>query len=114
MNSLLILVAGIAAGALSWAICPLVSDSFEPFDSTLGLIIGQVLLVSLAGYIGYKFTLRALGIVIFGMHGGQIAYLYLFGSNEQRIWIFFGMATTLGFLVLPLLFGVLIRSFSKK
>ena len=47
------IISGFALGAASWAVVPLVSDRFEPFDSELGFYIGQSILSLVALYIWF-------------------------------------------------------------
>src|SRR5690606_23896219 len=50
--------AGLALGALSWGIVPLVSERFEPFDSGVAFLSGQAALCVTACAIGYFFPAR--------------------------------------------------------
>ena len=45
MNQTILIITGMFLGALSWIVCPLVSDRFEPFDTGTGLIIGQSIML---------------------------------------------------------------------
>lgn len=99
-NKIAILLLGILAGALSWAIVSLVSDRFEPFDSELGFYSGQLILSIAALYIGYKKKFGYLIIYILGAYAGMNAYAYIFGGSEQRGWWLLGMIATTALLAL--------------
>lgn len=98
---------GIFLGFTNLAICPLVSDKFEPFDSPLAFILGQILLISMSIYIGYRYHFKALIFTLLGSHLGQNLYIIFLGSDEQRTWFLLGFFTTLVFLFLPLTLGVM-------
>jgi hypothetical protein len=105
--SYLSFVGGIILGIAGWAIVPLVSDRFEPFDSDLGFCIGQSILSIVAFYIGFSFGLRYVFIYVFGIYMASNAYPYIFGSSESRAWASLALITTLALCVFPLLLGVL-------
>ncbi len=75
------LLSGLVLGAASWAIVPLVSDRFEPFDSELGLFLGQSVLSVASFYFAYSNGLRYAFIFIIGVYVSCNVYPYLF-------WIF--------------------------
>lgn len=100
------LITGLALGAASWAIVPLVSDKFEPFDSESGFYIGQSVL-SLASFIfGYLYGLKYVFIFITGSYISFNAYPFIFGSSESRAWASLGLVTTLVLCFYPLIFGI--------
>ena len=100
-------MAGIVLGAASWAVIPLVSDKLEPFDSDLGLTIGQIVLSISALYLGFVHGLKYVFIFILGIYLSSNIYPYLFGPSESRAWAVLGLITTLALCLLPLLFGML-------
>ena len=100
-------ISGFVLGAVSWAIVPLVSDSFEPFDSELGLYFGQSVLSVASFYFGYSSGLKYAFIFILGVYVSSNVYPYLFGSSEQRAWVLLGLITTITLCVIPLVFGIL-------
>jgi hypothetical protein len=100
------LITGLALGAASWAIVPLVSDKFEPFDSESGFYIGQSIL-SIASFIfGYLYGLKHVFIFIFGSYISFNVYPFIFGSSESRAWASLGLVTTLALCFYPLAFGI--------
>ena len=107
MNRIYIaLIVGIIFGALSWAIVPLVSNKFEPFDSEAGFYIGQSVLSIIAIYLGYKHSLKHVLIYILGIYVSSNAYPYIFGSSESRVWAGLGLITTLALCIYPLISGI--------
>ena len=52
------LALGLLLGAASWAIVPLMSDSFEPFDNEIFFYTGQSIVSIAALLIGYFFRVR--------------------------------------------------------
>lgn len=108
-----IFLVGIIIGGLSWAICPLVSDKFEPFDTGLGYVLGQILMTSFTVYIGFNGGFRNLLVAVFGAYVGQNAYAFTFGSDETRAWFLLLMFTSLFLCVIPLLAGIVSMFISK-
>jgi len=110
------LLNGLVLGAASWAIVPLVSDRFEPFDSELGLYLGQSVLSVASFYFGYSNGLKCVFIFIIGVYVSSNVYPYLFGSSEQRTWGLLGLITAVSLCVIPLAFGILgkLASIGKK
>ena len=106
MKGLNIFISGLAAGVLSWAICPLVFAAPEPFDTTAGLATGQALLTLLAVLVVYKSGFRALPLLVIGMYVGINLYIYTAGSSEQQAWFMLGLITTLTLILAPLAGGV--------
>ena len=106
---LLLFIVGLFVGAMSWGVVSLVSNRFEPFDSSLGFFIGQSMLSVVALGIGYQFKIRQLFAFIASAYVGMNLYAYLFGGSEARAWIFLGLITTLSLIVIPGLFGFLGR-----
>ncbi len=98
-------VIGILVGILSWAVCPLVSDRIEPFDTGLGFIIGQSMMFIAMIYAGYStrsFLLVMLAVI--GIYLGQVGYSYFAVGSE---WIVLGMITIITLCVIPLLGGII-------
>jgi hypothetical protein len=101
------LIAGLVLGAASWAVVPLVSDRFEPFDSDLGFYVGQSILSFGAFLFGFKYGLKHVFIYIIGIYISSNVYPYTFGPSESRAWALLALVTTLALCVFPLLFGIL-------
>jgi hypothetical protein len=112
MNHVPYFIAGVALGAFSWAVCPLVSGHFEPFDTSLGLIIGQMSMLLLAIYTGWAKKLGFLLLLLVGMYLGQNLYAYAFGSSEIRAWMLLGLFSTLLLCILPSIGGFIARGVS--
>ena len=109
MNKKSIFFIGFLLGSISWAICPLVSDRFEPFDTGKGLILGQFIMVIFASYIGWVNNIKNVFIGVAGMYLGQNAYAYAFGTSEARAWALLLLATSIFLCMLPLISGLATR-----
>ena len=105
----MVFIAGLIMGAISWGIVALVSDRFEPFDSTPGFLMGQTLLSAVALVIGFRYRLLQVFLFIAGAYAGMNAYVYLMGGSESRAWIYLGLLTTLSLILVPALSGLLGR-----
>ena len=101
------LISGLVLGAASWAIVPLVSDVFEPFDNELAFFLGQSVLSVASFYFGYSSGLKYVYIFILGVYVSSNVYPYLFGSSEQRAWALLLLITSITLCVIPLAFGIL-------
>lgn len=108
MNRIILaLVSGVALGALSWAIVPLVSNKFEPFDTEIGFYLGQAILSAGAFYVGFSKGFKQVVILIVGMYVGGNLYAYIFGSSEARAYVVLGLIMHWALCVYPLLAGAL-------
>jgi hypothetical protein len=107
MYRLSIFIGALAVGAISWAVTPVLSGSFEPFDSGLALTVGQALMSMYSAYIGFRYGVSRLAMAVFGMYAGQVAYWYVLGSTDARAWALLGLFTTALLCVFPALAGVL-------
>lgn len=102
MGRLKAFIIGIAAGCLSWAICPLVSDRIEPFDTDVGLWGGQMLLAFCAIYLAANSNARALLVGVLGMYVGQNIYASVVGDAS---WFVLGLITIAFLCIIPLVVG---------
>ncbi|MDH5443950.1 MAG: hypothetical protein OEY52_00245 [Gammaproteobacteria bacterium] len=102
----LALFVGIIFGALSWAVVPILSNKFEPFDSESGFYLGQSVLSIIAIYLGYKYGLKYVLMFVLGIYISSNVYPYIFGSSESSAWALLGLITTLALCVFPFIFGV--------
>lgn len=108
MNRMIVsLISGIALGAVSWAIVPLVSDRFEPFDSEVGFYLGQAMLSAMAFYLGFSRGLRNALMFVVGIYIGSNLYSYTFGSPDARASAFIGLIMYLSLCLYPLASGIL-------
>ena len=109
MNKKVILVIGFILGCFSWAICPLVSDRFEPFDTGIGYLIGQVIMSVFTVYVGFIANYKKLLVAVLGLYIGQNAYAYIMGSSEAKAWAILLIFTSIFLCIIPLVFGLLAR-----
>jgi hypothetical protein len=109
MNKLSIIIVSLILGASSWAICPLVSKRFEPFDTGLGFFIGQFVMVLFTVYIGWKTNTINVIISVLGLYFSQNAYAYIFGTSEAIVWAVLLLVTSLVLCILPLIGGLAAR-----
>lgn len=109
----IVFAGGLVVGAISWAVSPVVSGEFEPFDSGWALLFGQAMMSAYGGYIGYRYTFSKVALAIFGMYLGQVGYWYVFGSSEARAWILLGAFSTVLLCVLPALAGIVGIAFRR-
>jgi hypothetical protein len=95
-------VLGLLLGPASWWAAGAVSGRFEPFDSTLGFLVCQLVLVVSLGCIGLRAgILRALSC-LFGVWLGINAFAWLAGDSETRAWIVLLLFSSLTLLMFPL------------
>jgi hypothetical protein len=106
MNKRTIFVIGFILGCLSWAICPLVSDRFEPFDTGIGFLIGQVIMAVFTVYIGFIANYKKLLLAVLGLYLGQNAYAYVVGGSEAKAWAVLLLFTSIFLCIIPLVFGL--------
>jgi len=69
MKARIVFIACIFLGAFSWAICPLLSNTFEPFDSDAGFAVGQSVMLIFMVYVGWSTSFK------------HILYAYALGGS---------------------------------
>ena len=106
-NQVINLIIGLLVGAVSWGVVSIVSDKFEPFDSGVGFMVGQVILSVIAFWMGYKKRIRELLVYLAGAYMGMNIYAYAFGSSEQKAWVLLGMFSTIFLIIYPLVCGMI-------
>jgi hypothetical protein len=107
MNKRTILSLGFILGCLSWAVCPLISDRFEPFDTNTGFLIGQIIMALFTVYVGFFTGHRKVLVAVLGLYLGQNAYSYFLGGSEAKAWALLGLLTITFLCITPLVFGLL-------
>ena len=106
-RSVVSLAAGLVLGAASWAIVPLVSDVFEPFDSSLAFYLGQFILVLAAFLVGLFWGGPSLCAFLVALYISNNAYPYFFGSSDAKGYVLIAMVTTIMLCIYPLLAGMI-------
>ena len=109
MNRLSIIIVSLILGAASWAICPLVSDRFEPFDTGLGFLIGQFVMIIFTTYVGWTTTAKNVILSVSGLYVSQNAYAYIFGTDEAKAWAYLLLITSITLCIFPLISGLAAR-----
>ncbi len=109
MNKRILFISGVILGALSWAICPLVSDRFEPFDTGRGYFIGQFVMLIFVSYIGWFSNIKKVILSVAGLYVGQNVYAYIFGTSEAKAWAVLLLFTSIFLCLLPLVGGLVAR-----
>ncbi len=107
-GALVLLLQAAVVGGFSWALCPWVSNQFEPFDTTLGLLLGQVFMVTFVALVAWYNTLGGVLLSVVGLYFGQNAYAYVFGGDESRAWAGVLLLSSVGLCLLPLLGGCVV------
>ena len=105
-RSIGVLAAGLGCGALSWFAAHAVSGSFEPYDSSTGLLTNQLVLGLPAMLLACKPRLVPLLVYFLGAWLGMNVYAYVFGGSEQRAWAMLGAVTSLVLLFWPVVLAV--------
>lgn len=101
-----VLVLGFMLGCAAWAIVPLVSNKFEPFDSGIGMLIGQLVSSAVAGYLGFSRGVKAVLMFVAGLYVGFNVYAYTFGSTDIRAMFALGLLTNIFLCIYPLMSGL--------
>lgn len=100
--SLSLLVAGTALGALSWLAAALVSGTFEPYDSSAGLLMNQAILSVPAALLAWRYRAAMALLLLAGAYVGMNAYAYGFGGSEKGAWAVLGTLVSMLLLIAPL------------
>jgi len=110
-------IGGVLTGAFGWLITGMISGSFDPFDSSLGWLINQLILAIPAMLLAWLYRARAWLIFLLCTHVGLNAASYIFGSSEARVWFWLGVFTSVVFLFAPAVLALgltLFRAFQRK
>lgn len=101
-------LAGGVVGVLSWALAWLISGSFEPYDSSLGLLVNQLLLCAPLALLLRRASLMGPWFYFCGAWLGMNAFSYLAGNSESRAWAQAGAVISWLLLALPITVWVLV------
>ena len=105
-----IVILGTIFGIFSWAICPIVSDRVEPFDTMMGHLIGQFVMLIWLVYIGYScHSFKSVALGVLGIYLGQVVYAFILNPA----WILLGVFTILSLCVIPALGGFIAAGIRK-
>jgi hypothetical protein len=110
-------IGGGLVGAFNWLMTGLISGSFDPFDSSLGLLNNQLILAIPAMLLAWHCRPRIWLLFLLCAYAGLNVASYVFGSAEARTWFMLGAFTSVAFLVLPAALAVgvtLLRAFQRK
>ena len=95
------LTTGVILGAISWAVVPLVSNEIEPFDSGLGLLIGQIIMSTAAFYFALSKGSKTVLLYLLGIYIGMNGYAYAVGTPGTRLWAGLLLVTSIALCVIP-------------
>jgi hypothetical protein len=109
MKYIQVIIVGVSVGAISWVLSGLLATQFEPFDSAIGFLANQIILCLLAAYYGYKKGFMVLSAYLFSACIGMNAYVYLLGDSEKKAWILLYLITSIIFLVMPFILGLVAK-----
>jgi len=115
-HPLLIVALGTLLGALSWLAAAVVSGTFEPYDSSAGLLVNQTILTLPAVYLALRHRTTAPILFLVSAYLGMNAYAYAFGGSEKRAWAALGTVVSLLLIAGPAFFALgaaVIRHFRK-
>lgn len=102
VNPLKLATFGSVAGAVSWAVVPVVSGKFEPFDSTVGLFANQIVLSIPVVIVAWRYRLSTALLLALGAYIGINAYVFALGGAEHRAWWALGAVVSTGLFAAPL------------
>lgn len=94
-------IGGGLIGAFSWLMTGMISGSFDPYHSSLGLLTNQLILTIPAMLLAWFYLPRIWLLFLLCAYAGMNVSSYFFGSTEARAWIMLGAVTSLLFLLLP-------------
>lgn len=110
-------IGGVLIGAFSWLMVGMISGSFDPFDSSLGLLVNQFILAIPAMLLAWLYRARVWLLFLLCAYVGLNAASYVFGSLEARAWFMPGAFTSVVFLFYPAVLALgltVFRAFQRK
>lgn len=99
-------IGGAAIGALSWFIASIVSGKFEPYDSSVGLLVNQIILSASVTFLAWRYRAAVPLLFMTGAYLGLNGYTYVFGSSETRAWAALGAAVSVFLFLAPMIFAL--------
>ena len=109
MKYIKVILVGILSGSISWAVSGFLTGQFEPFDSGIGFLSNQIILCAFSIYYAYKNGLMVLVVYLFSAYLGINTYAYVFGGSEQQAWFLLLLISSVIFLVLPFVLGLVAK-----
>lgn len=82
----LLILGGAVVGAFSWFAASVVSGTFEPYDSGVGLLLNQIILSVPAIVLAWRHRITVPLLFLVSAYPGLNAYAWAFGSSEARAW----------------------------
>jgi len=87
-------------------VVPLVADEFEPFDSGIGFLIGQLIMSAGAFYFAFAKDTKSILVYLLGIYLGQNIYAYAFGPPGTRSWAGLLLITSIALCVFPVIAAI--------
>lgn len=112
-RGLTIFLMAFGIGALAWAASALASRGFEPYDSSIGLLVNQAILVTAAIRVALRHRVASVLIFLAGAYLGLNSYSYVFGSSESRAWVALGAVMSILLLIVPALCSLALLAFRR-
>ena len=115
-KQILLVAGGAVLGALSWLAASALSGAFEPYDSSVGLLVNQAIVTVPTVYLALRHKPTTPALLLLGAYLGMNSYSYIFGSSESRVWAALGAMTSLLLVVGPAAFasGVLLLRYFRR
>lgn len=92
---------GACTGAFAWFASANASGAFEPYNSSIGILVNQAILVTAAFWAGLRMRPWFVLLFLVGLYFGLNAYSYVFGNSETRVWAALGAVVNVILLILP-------------
>ena len=107
LNLFIIITVSLIAGAASWAVASLVSSTFKPWDSIVGILTNQAILCITAFTIGLRARIRMIPLSVLFIYIGLNIFINYFGSLEHQSYAERWLISTAILCILPLLTGTI-------
>jgi len=101
LSTVWLAVVGGLFGALSWMASSLISGKFEPYDSSVGMLLNQCVLSAPAAFLAFRHRLPAALLFLLSAYFGMNFYVYAVGNSETRGWAGLGAIVSLVLFIRP-------------
>ena len=108
---------GFGLGVFSWLAAGIWSGTFEPYDSSAGLLVNQAVLTIPTVYLAWRYRPIASIVMLIGSYLGMNSYSYVFGGSEARAWVLLGTIMSVVLVAGPAFFAFatgMLRFFSRR
>lgn len=110
----LLIIGGAAVGALSWLVASLVSGTFEPYDSGVGLLLNQIILSVPTAVLAWRHRITVPLLFMASAYLGLNVHACAFGGSEARAWALLGASVSVLLFPAPMVLALCTAAIRRR